>query len=433
MTFHLSEAISNGVKRILPRAHAKALAFAFDVVGVDVVLATGPVPLECSLHRLMCALIDVMAAGVVVVDATVDVDRLGDCRLHLRATGAGRLADQRGISSVIGRLLLQEHWLYRRDEASLRKASGVCPRTGAVVHFTTVGTHEVTLTAEALFPVADVDDGPVASASPERAWVIDPDHVGGAALGHRLQRLGWAVTTIDSAEAALRRLKSLETAEARPALVVLAEAPDSAAAATSLGLLLPERTRKILGVQLGSEALADDRGVAGFEVVTMPFSPAALCRFSGEAADAADVGSGPAGHAPSTLECRPSVLVVDDEPMNRFVETSMAQALGYGADSVATGEEAIGRCGMHAPSLVLIDVRMAGIDGCEATRRLRALQTTGEIAPFAIVGATAFPERGVHAACWDAGMDGIIVKPVAVAALRSSLRRHVLLPTGSSS
>jgi CheY-like chemotaxis protein len=432
MAFRLSEAISNCVARVLPRVHAKELTFAFDFAGVEVFLATVHVPLECSLHRLMCALIDVMESGIVALDATATVDRLGECRLHIRAWGTGRLVDQRGISSVVERLLLHEHWLYRGDEASLRKASGVCPRTGAAVDFATIGTHEVTLIADAVFPVADVDDSPLPSASRARAWVIDSDQMGASVLGHRLQRLGWAVTSIGSVEEALRRLKSLETGWARPALVILVEVLSDVPAAIVLGQLLPEWTRKVLGVRLGSEALADDGEMSGFEVVTMPLSPAMLRRVTAEVSGAADAGSGCTNPAPLALEDRPSVLVVDDDAMNRLVETSMARALGYEADGVASGDEAVRRCVMNAPSLVLIDVSMPGMAGCQAARRWRALQTTGDVAPFAIVAATEFPERGVRAACLQAGMDSIIVKPVAVAALRSNLRRLVLLPTGPS-
>jgi len=64
---------------------------------------------------------------------------------------------------------------------------------------------------------------------------------------------------------------------------------------------------------------------------------------------------------------------------------------------------------------------MPGMDGLEATRRLRLLQREGAIPAFLIVAATA--DTTAQAACTEAGMDAHLPKPLNLAGLESQLKR----------
>ncbi len=104
-----------------------------------------------------------------------------------------------------------------------------------------------------------------------------------------------------------------------------------------------------------------------------------------------------------------TILVVDDEPHNVKLLDALLRANGYQVVTAATGEEALQRVAASAPDLILLDVMMPGLDGFEATRRLRANPTT-RLIPIVLVTALKETEdriRGIEAGC-----DDFLSKPV---------------------
>jgi CheY-like chemotaxis protein len=74
-----------------------------------------------------------------------------------------------------------------------------------------------------------------------------------------------------------------------------------------------------------------------------------------------------------------TVLIVDDEAFNRdLLEQELADA-GYRTLSAASGEQALDQAAAQRPDLVLLDIRMGGIDGYETCRRLKASAATHAI------------------------------------------------------
>jgi len=68
-----------------------------------------------------------------------------------------------------------------------------------------------------------------------------------------------------------------------------------------------------------------------------------------------------------------AVLIVDDEPDVRLVTRVILEAVGYDVDEAEDGERALAALQAGAvPDVVLLDVRMPGIDGWEVLRRLRS-------------------------------------------------------------
>jgi CheY-like chemotaxis protein len=103
------------------------------------------------------------------------------------------------------------------------------------------------------------------------------------------------------------------------------------------------------------------------------------------------------------------VLVVEDNPVNRKVADRMLRNLGCAAESVGDGSEAIA---VHDEGwdVILMDIQMPGMDGFEATRRIReAEEGTGAHVP--IVAVTAHAMRGDRETCLEAGMDSYVSKP----------------------
>jgi signal transduction histidine kinase/CheY-like chemotaxis protein len=89
------------------------------------------------------------------------------------------------------------------------------------------------------------------------------------------------------------------------------------------------------------------------------------------------------------------ILVVDDSVTARKIHDEMLLSLGLVPESVASGEEAVRRFSQHPYPLVLMDWRMDGIDGLEASRRIRALPG-GEKVPIIMVTAHPSDELSRH-------------------------------------
>jgi CheY-like chemotaxis protein len=85
------------------------------------------------------------------------------------------------------------------------------------------------------------------------------------------------------------------------------------------------------------------------------------------------------------------VLVVDDEPANRLLLVEMLTAVGFGTREARSGEEALTLATEWSPDAILMDVRMPGMGGLEAIRRLRAREPQRRI-PIIAVSASAFED-----------------------------------------
>ncbi|MCM5680585.1 response regulator [Schlegelella sp. S2-27] len=118
-------------------------------------------------------------------------------------------------------------------------------------------------------------------------------------------------------------------------------------------------------------------------------------------------------------------LVVEDDPVNALVAAGMLQALGYTVRVAANGLEGITACQERAPDAVLMDVQMPVMDGLETTRRLRHLQAEGELPRFPIIVASAFYTPADRAACFEAGVDGFVTKPLMMAKLGAEIYNAV--------
>ncbi len=128
------------------------------------------------------------------------------------------------------------------------------------------------------------------------------------------------------------------------------------------------------------------------------------------------------------------LLVVDDVPVNRQLALLLLQRLGYRADAVASGSEALAALQSTSFDIVFMDVQMPEMDGYATTRAIRRLP-----APFVqpwIIAMTAHGRPEDRQACLEAGMDDFLAKPIVPAQLTYALehsppRDQPVAPSGA--
>ncbi|MDD4835909.1 MAG: ATP-binding protein, partial [Dethiosulfovibrio sp.] len=107
------------------------------------------------------------------------------------------------------------------------------------------------------------------------------------------------------------------------------------------------------------------------------------------------------------------VLLVEDNMLNRKLAEAMLNGLDWAIDSAEDGFKAVESAKQGLYDLILMDVQMPGMDGLEATRRIREMESSGEISyrPV-IVAMTANAMKGDREMCLSAGMDDYLTKPI---------------------
>jgi len=115
-----------------------------------------------------------------------------------------------------------------------------------------------------------------------------------------------------------------------------------------------------------------------------------------------------------------AILLAEDNPVNQRVGIHLLNQIGYRADVVGDGREAIEALRSRTYDLILMDVQMPEIDGLEATRRIRQEWSDGP----RIIAMTANVMRGDRERCLAAGMDDYIAKPINIIQLQTVLERH---------
>lgn len=121
------------------------------------------------------------------------------------------------------------------------------------------------------------------------------------------------------------------------------------------------------------------------------------------------------------------VLVAEDDPVNARLTAALLERLGHRAVRVADGNAALDRLFGAGPAFdaALMDVRMPGLDGLAATRRLRAAERrAGGRDRLPVIALTANAASEDRAACLEAGMDDFLTKPVDRHDLAACLARH---------
>ncbi|WP_179221745.1 AAA family ATPase [Inquilinus limosus] len=170
---------------------------------------------------------------------------------------------------------------------------------------------------------------------------------------------------------------------------------------TGLGLAICRRIIDLLG---GTLTVDSTPGAGSTFRLAVPVMPG-----TAQPQAAAPVAAGPVL----------SVLVVDDDPINRAVAAGLLGRLGHRVILADSGQAAIEAAAAGGFDVVMMDLHMPGMDGLEATRRIRALP--GDREPPQILALTADLTDGSRQRCALAGIERILGKPLQLAVLQRML------------
>ncbi|NML45054.1 response regulator [Ramlibacter sp. G-1-2-2] len=135
--------------------------------------------------------------------------------------------------------------------------------------------------------------------------------------------------------------------------------------------------------------------------------------------------------APSVAEAEAEgtlVLLADDHPVNRMLLLRQVATLGYAAQAADDGRQALELWQSGRFALVITDCHMPHMDGYELARAIRQSEAQAGRKRIPIIACTANALQGECDACFAAGMDDFLVKPVELSALVEKLDQWLPLP-----
>jgi two-component system, sensor histidine kinase len=178
---------------------------------------------------------------------------------------------------------------------------------------------------------------------------------------------------------------------------------------TGLGLTLVKRLAKAMGGDLKVTSRPGRGSTFALTVLAERINDAT--RRPRKAPQAGD------GHGKRNAEL--NILCAEDNPYGRVVLSTILSELGHRTDFVSSGEAAVAAVARGKYDAVLMDVTLSGLDGLEATRRIRAI--SGRHGQIPVIGLSALSGAQDEARARGAGMTAYLAKPVSPATLAETL------------
>jgi signal transduction histidine kinase/CheY-like chemotaxis protein len=191
---------------------------------------------------------------------------------------------------------------------------------------------------------------------------------------------------------------------------------------TGLGLAICKRLALLMDGDVRAESEA---GHGSAFILTLPLRELDQDTAIGETASAAhrkDALPAPIGKSV------PTVLLVEDHVVNQKVAVQMLEKIGCAVDVVGEGMLAVEKIKSTRYAFALMDIQMAGWDGYETTRRIRAWEKETGAVPLPIIALTANAMSGDRDLCRAAGMNDYLSKPILFNALREAVAPYMDKP-----
>ena len=185
---------------------------------------------------------------------------------------------------------------------------------------------------------------------------------------------------------------------------------------SGLGLAVSQGLARLMGGALGVSSV-HGRGATFIFRVEMPLRGAA----SGSPSPPARQAALPASAEPAAVADGCTVLLVEDNPVNRTLAARILGKAGCRVDAAENGAVAVQMARERSYAVIFMDLQMPVMDGLQATRAIRRAEGDGPRVPIVAVTANAMP--GDREDCLRAGMDDYLAKPLRPADLVAVLRR----------
>ena len=116
------------------------------------------------------------------------------------------------------------------------------------------------------------------------------------------------------------------------------------------------------------------------------------------------------------------ILVVEDNETNIYLISFILRKNGYEVTEARTGEEGVKLAIKDKPDLIIMDIQLPGIDGLEATRKIRESEADGEVP---IIALTSYAMTGDRERALKAGCTGYIEKPINPDTFISEIKKYL--------
>jgi two-component system cell cycle response regulator DivK len=116
------------------------------------------------------------------------------------------------------------------------------------------------------------------------------------------------------------------------------------------------------------------------------------------------------------------ILSVEDQEDNRRIIRDLLTSVGYEMIEASDGESGVRLAEEQRPDLILMDIQLPGIDGYEATRRIKA---RAELHDIPIIVVTSYALSGDDAKAKAAGSDAYVAKPFSPRDLLATIRKFL--------
>jgi len=425
--FDLASCLEETVDLVAQRAFAKKLELAFVLQdGVPQIVVGDQIRLRQILLNLAGNAVKFTAQGEIVLEARVE-QRTGDrctLRFSVRDTGIG-------IPKEKQELLFQS---YAQMDASTARTHGgtglglsISKKLaemmggrmwvesdvgqGSTFYFT-IETQAIELEKGAAFVPPEL--------AGKRLLVVESNATNQKLLRRYTSAWGMQPTLVGAAEEALALLHNGDAFD----LVLLAEDLPDADGFTCAQIMAEE---KFPGgpVVLYSRLSGRTKGPGVNLVLQKPVKPEPLLRALRQvlrpAADAADAFPKGPNLADTAMRMPLRILMAEGNDVNQKVAQMMLARLGYQADVVTNGAEALAAMRQTTYDVVLMETQLAVMDGLEVTRKIRAERGPG--CPPWIVAVTTAAFTSERSAAFAAGLNDFLTKPVIFDQLQQALVR----------
>ena len=118
------------------------------------------------------------------------------------------------------------------------------------------------------------------------------------------------------------------------------------------------------------------------------------------------------------------ILLVEDNVMNRRLAEFLLRSQGYKVSQAATAQEAFAMLESEQPDLIVMDIQLPGMDGLEATKKIKAQPATANIPVLAV---TSYAMKGDREKAAAVGCVGYITKPIDKTVFIHEISKHLRL------